>query len=360
VPRVVYDSQVFAEQQHGGVTRYFLSLADSLGTATSWTPLLALGLHVSDSPIPNGVLLFGPRMRMPALAHSFRARRAVNTLMMGIHRPANDGHTVFHPTWYHQPMIARWGHLPMVVTIHDLIPEAWPAVTTKSQLAYRKQALTLARAVLCVSRATRDKLAEHYPWAVEKAIVAQPGLSPLPAAQDVEVSHGSYLLHIGKRGAYKDFATVIRSLSHANPELKVVAAGGGPLRAWEQQLLEHLGVSSRLIVEPNVSDQRLADLLAGSLGLVSASREEGFGLPALEALAAGKPVILSDIPVYRELYSRWATFFPPGNAEALGVAITSVFSNEQVTPPDRGELKASFSWEATARATASAYDKAVS
>lgn len=360
MPRVVYDSQVFAEQQHGGVNRYFLSLADWLAAVTPWTPLLALGLHVADSPIPNGVLLFGPRLRMPALSHSFRARRAVNTLMMGIHRPANDGQTVFHPTWYHQPMISRWGHLPMVVTIHDLIPEAWPAVTTESQLAHRKEAVAQARAVLCVSRATRDRLADHYPWAIEKAIVARPGLSPLPAAREVEGSRGPYLLHIGKRGAYKDFATVIRSLLRTPPELKVVAAGGGPLRAWEQQLLRQLGATSRLFVEPIVSDQRLADLLAGSLGLVSASREEGFGLPALEALAAGKPVILSDIPVYRELYSRWAIFFPPGDAEALGVAITSLFSNGQVNPPDRGELKATFSWEGTARATAAAYDKALS
>ena len=87
--------------------------------------------------------------------------------------------------------------------------------------------------------------------------------------------------------------------------------------------------------------------------------EGGFGLPPLEALAMGKPVILSDIPVYRELYSKWASFFPPGDAEGLANSITETLAAPAMVP-GRQELEATFSWAETARVTAAAYDRALS
>jgi glycosyltransferase involved in cell wall biosynthesis len=358
VPRVVYDSQVFAEQQHGGVSRYFLTLAEHLPRVSEWKPVLALGIHLTTAPMPATTKLFGPRLRVRPLPHTFRMKQFVNTALMRVRRPRDDGSTVYHPTWYHGRAIGAWAHLPIALTIHDLIPESWPGVTTPNQLAERRRALGQARVVICVSQTTMNKLADHYPDAAERAVVARLGVTRLPNPSAV-AAENPYFVHVGKRGAYKDFGTIIRSLLHISPDISLVAVGGGGPTPREADWLQRAGLRDRIRFEEAVSDQRLADLLGGSRGLISASRDEGFGLPPLEALALGKPVILSDIPVYRELYSKWASFFPPGDAEGLAHAITEKLAAPS-TSPGRDELDASFSWAETARLTAAAYERALS
>jgi glycosyltransferase involved in cell wall biosynthesis len=69
-------------------------------------------------------------------------------------------------------------------------------------------------------------------------------------------------------------------------------------------------------------------------------------------------VILSDIPVYRELYGPWAAFFPVGDAEGLAQAISQSLSGG-TTLPQRGKLESIFSWDETARLTSKAYEKAL-
>ena len=353
--RVIFDSQVFVEQRHGGVSRYFTALAAHLAH-TEWKPFIARGVSQDPLDLPPGVGEFGPRFPIPRIAHTFRARRLINMLLMRTYGPRPDGRSVYHPTWYHGPSLAAWDSLPIVLTIHDLIPEKWPGVTTASQLTDRREAIRKARAILCVSKSTQEQLGLHYPWALEKSEVALLGISDLPEEPEPTASPSPYFVHIGKRGAYKDFTTIIRALSVVPDEVVVVAAGGGPMSEREAQILDSARLNSRVRFEPDISDQSLARLLDGSQGLISASREEGFGLPALEALARGRPVILSDIPVYRELFGKWGRFFPPGNHEVLASALSEVL---EMPPnvPIRSELEARFSWSETARITASVYER---
>ena len=279
---------------------------------------------------------------------------------MRAYRPRRDGKSVYHPTWYHGPSLAAWESLPIVLTIHDLIPEKWPGVTSPSQLTDRREAIRKARAIVCVSESTQAELGVHYPWAVTKSEVTLLGMSDLAGnLGPPSKSTRPYFVHIGKRGAYKDFATIVRALALTPADVQVVAAGGGPRSDHEEEMLAATRLGSRVRFEPHLSDEALAQLLDGSQGLISASREEGFGLPALEALARGRPVILSDIPVYRELFGKWGRFFAPGDHEALASAVVEVLDKPPLQP-SRSDLEAAFSWTETARITATAYDRAVS
>lgn len=355
--RVIFDSQVFIEQRHGGVSRYFLALAEHLAH-TEWSPFIARGISGDPVHLPPGVSGYGPWLPTPRISRTFRAKRLVNSLLMRAYPPRHDGKSVYHPTWYHGPSLTAWGSLPLVITIHDLIPETWPGVTTPSQLIDRREAIRKARAIVCVSQSTLAQLGIHYPWALAKSQVALLGISDLAGPVETIESTRPYFVHVGKRGAYKDFATVVRALSVTPPEVQVVAAGGGPRSDREAKMLTAARLESRVRFEPDISDHALARLLDGSRGLISASREEGFGLPALEALARGRPVILSDIPVYRELFGTWGRFFPIGNYESLASAVISVLEMPP-TVPQRSELEARFSWAEMARKTATAYERAV-
>ena len=352
----MFDSQVFAEQARGGVSRYFLALAEHLSHATDWEAHLYLGLHIGHGGARAAK--FGPHLRVPAVPHSFRVKRWLNRQVMRGFSPRDDGKTVYHPTWYDQPTLAAWGRLPLVLTVHDLIPESWPEVTTPRQLADRRAALGRARQIICVSESTRDRLIDHYPDTAERVRVVYHGLHPLPPLSGPSGYKGDFFVHVGKRGAYKDFSTLAHALVHSPQTVKVVAVGGGSATPEEQALLDDLGVRARVDFEPSASDQRLADILGDSRGLISTSRDEGFGLPPLEALGSGKPVLLSGIPVHRELYSRWARFFVPGDAVSLAEAIAASLAGPP-TPPSLPDLQSTFSWVRAAKQTAQVYAQAL-
>lgn len=268
--------------------------------------------------------------------------------------------TVYHPTWYHRATIERLAGLPLVITIHDLIPERWPAVTTPHQLVERRWAIEHARGILCVSQATRNALAEHYPGSEEKAVVAYLGMPPAGEATPTEGGAPPprpgypYFVYVGKRGSYKDFRTCLQALKRARPGVRLVVAGGGSPEPGLLAFVAEHGLGQRIEFEPAPDDGRMRQLLEGASGLVSTSREEGFGLPPLEALAAGVPVVLSDIPVYREIYGQWGSFFPVGDADALAALLDKTLESpgEPASPDD---LAAMFSWERTAARTEEVY-----
>ena len=216
----------------------------------------------------------------------------------------------------------------------------------------------MASSVVCVSQATLSDLADHYPEAVRKAVVSPPGLPELPYGRPHLAYQKPYLIHVGKRGAYKDFITVLRALAMI-PEISLVVVGGGPVRGHERELITELGLEKRIVVEAGVKDQRLADLLSGAVALVSASRAEGFGLPPLEALAQGRPSVLTDIPAYREIHGSWATFFPPSDPRGLAEAVERVARGGHPPLPGGDEVRRSFAWEETVRGTIGSYEVAL-
>ncbi len=108
-----------------------------------------------------------------------------------------------------------------------------------------------------------------------------------------------------------------------------------------------------------MTPERLAALREGARAVLVPSRKEGFGLPVLEALSAGVPVLASDTPALREVGGAAATYLPLGDAAAWGRAISQAAAapaGERAEQAQAGRIRAAgFSWERTARATLAAY-----
>jgi glycosyltransferase involved in cell wall biosynthesis len=351
---VLFDLQVFAEQRHGGVSRYFRELSRALHSRRRWVPSIAPGLHVADVDASSGSI--GPRLQIPSIPRTVRIIRGLNRWASSAARRRIAGHTeVYHPTWYHRPSIEAIGDLPFVITIHDMIPESWPAVTTPEQLLHRRWAIEHAAAILCVSEATGRDLLDRFDVA-DKVFIAHPGLTPLAPPTTAHRNGDPYFVYVGKRGSYKDFQTCLRAVGSARVGL-VVIGGGPPGEGLRRQLASsYIGELVRL--EPNPDDSRLAGLLQGARGLISTSRQEGFGIPPLEALSLGTPVILSDITVYREVYGDWARFFPVGDHEALTLLLRETIEAPP-SLPSLEELASRFPWSATAEVAERAYERAL-
>src|SRR5262249_46563060 len=137
--------------------------------------------------------------------------------------------------------------------------------------------------------------------------------------------------------------------------VQVGAAFSPALRAHA----ERLGLASALLQPPLLPRAELAALYRGATLVLLPSDSEGFGLPALEALACGAPVLCSDLPVLREVAGAAALYAPPGDAGAWVALVLSVLDG-RAAPPPRTERLARvqpFTWEAHARTIVRAYQR---
>src|SRR5205807_67495 len=128
------------------------------------------------------------------------------------------------------------------------------------------------------------------------------------------------------------------------------------------ELAVSLGIADRCVMLGRVSDAVLAGLYRDAVALCFPSLAEGFGLPVLEAMAAGLPVVASDLDVLREVAGDAAMFVPPGDVPMLRSALEQIVDDEPIQRrlADAGRPRAArFSWEATANATITAYHQAL-
>ena len=143
--------------------------------------------------------------------------------------------------------------------------------------------------------------------------------------------------------------------------LSLVAVGGGPFNGEELAELLSLGIADR-VMQMSLGEAGLARAYNHATAFVFPSLYEGFGLPTLEAMASGCPVILADSPTHREVGGEVARFFPPGDVESLAREIELLAEDDEI----RGRLggagqarAAEFTWERTTELTVNAYLEAI-
>lgn len=353
--RVHVDDQVFGWQPRGGISRYFTELmrafaADpSLGVQLTTPRLWTKNRHAQDAglgrPLPTRL---GQRRQVLKLANRLR-------------RPTMPPDIV-HNTYYDTTYLARSRRAgPLVATVHDMIPEMHPELFPRGNPHRGKRSFVeAADLIICVSHTTRADLLEQY-GAVRAPIVVTPlGVdarfavgAPRPAALPER-----YVLFVGDRVGYKDFTVLVEGMAAAAlPDVRLVAVGGGEWREHEVDLLTRRGLLERS-QQVSLSDAELAGAYAGAVCFVFPSRYEGFGLPTLEAMSCGCPVVLADSPSHREVGADAALFFPRGDADALAAQLRVLAEDEALRSglAARGVLRAApFTWADTARLTAAAY-----
>jgi len=241
---------------------------------------------------------------------------------------------------------------PVVVTIHDLSFEHG-LMGRRDRLVFERvvpRAAREAARVLTVSERTKRDLVEHYGIPPERIVVTPNGVDPAfhPATQDAPAAR-PYALAVGAIQERKNQPAALAAAREAGLELVVV----GPVKD-ERVAAELREGGARL--EGYVEVERLAELYRGAACLVQSSRYEGFGLPVVEAMASGTPVVTVPDPALVEVAGDAAVVVPE---EELAAGIRRALEERDTLAAAGLERARAFTWEAAARATVAAYVEAL-
>lgn len=268
-------------------------------------------------------------------------------------------HDVFHGTNFVLPPTRSAG----VVTIHDLSYERFPELVSAASLQYRvlvPRGLRTAAAVVTPSATVRDEVIEQYRLPPERVFVTPLGVADawLSAQRldddrrtELGVPH-EYVAFIGTREPRKNLRKLLtahRAYWQAGGRTSLVLVGAA---GWAD-----LRPGDGTVVLPHLPEADVRGIVAGARALAFPSLYEGFGLPVLEAMAAGTSVICSDIPVLREVAGVHAQFVDPQDADAWSHALET--ARPPADPGPARDWAATFTWARCAESTAATYAKAV-
>lgn len=254
---------------------------------------------------------------------------------------------------------------PRVTLLHDCIFETDPrfAPTRRMALAYRAMTAAVAwsSTVLTVSRSTAREVERFYRRDVPPGHVIGNGVDPdlrgRPAAterlrSDFGLAAG-YVLHIGAQRPHKNVPVVVEAIAKL-PGVRLVLVGSADERFTDEvgPAIDRCGVADRVLRLPFVPEELLGSLYAQAGLLAYPSLVEGFGLPMLEAMVAGTPVLAGDVPVLREVGGDAAVYVPATDPTAWAAAIERLRTDDELRSrlTAAGAVRAAqFSWPAVAR-----------
>lgn len=334
------------------------------------------------SPFPfTSLIADGSDRNLPANLRTVRAEvNALKKRWWTIGLPLYARHsalTLFHGTNYNVPL---WHRCATVVTIHDLSLFLFPE-THEDHLVRRahRRLPTMARTadlIITPSESVRREVCEHLPVKVGK-VVAVPeaprrSFRPIPLEDTIETKRrlgieDEFLLFVGTVEPRKNLLTLVQAFDEILrtttlcPQL-VIAGKRGWLVDDLFSYIKRSGIDERILFTGYVSDEDLCALYSSCRVCVYPSLYEGFGLPPLEAMACGAPVITARIGSIIETVGQAARLVDPKDVRALAQTIVEVLENadERRHLSSVGlERAAEFTWERTARQTFDVYHQAL-
>jgi len=265
---------------------------------------------------------------------------------------------LWHPANIALPLRGRH-----IVTIHDMSVYAGPEWFSRSFLAkyYAFLPIVANRSyhILTVSEFSKSEIIRYLKVKPSKVSVGYNGVGELfiPSnqndVQNVKEKYKldrKYVLSVGTLEPRKNLKTLIEAWKISGlAESHDLILVGGKVNIFSNAGFEDSEFETHSIrLMGYVSDLDLASLYSGAAGFVYLSLYEGFGLPILESLSCGCPVLASDIPVFRELFNPWVMFTEHTNVASVSKSLIKLVNNP-ILPPPRFQLQEKFNWNQTSK-----------
>lgn len=384
--RVALNVEQLLQASPGGIGRYTARLASLLGRLHPGDDVVGFCARHARGDITaaldaagagelaaaGGVTAFAlPR---PVLYDAWHA--------LGVPSLGSGGAALRHLDVVHAPSVAvpPPGRARLVVTVHDVAPVLYPQAFSRHGRWFHHQGLRAAErradAIVTVSRAAAAEIVEHTRIRPDRIRVVPNGVDRVEVddaqlaacLQRLGLGGDGYVLWVGSREPRKGVGTLLAAMARLRrrrsglPVRLVLAGYEGWLHAGSVADDDRVALGAGLVELGRVEEPDLWCLYRGATLFAFPSRHEGFGLPVLEAMTQGTPVVCSDLPALREVAGAAARYAPVDDVEAWAEAIAELLDD----PAARDRLgaagqrrSAAFSWEATVEAVHGIYEELV-
>lgn len=316
--KVVFDARYIRTDYHDGISRYSTELGSALAELMPVSFLIYDEKQKAFLPEDAETILFHPPTSW---------REPFSSLFLNQHEPD----VVISPM---QTFGSMGRKFKLILTVHDLIyyrhttpPRNLPLAIRLGWRAYhigywpQRLALNSADAVMTVSETSRREIEEvnltDRPIFV--AHNAPQNLAELLDTPPVHTTRPTELIYMGSSMPYKNVETLIRGMADL-PGYTLHLLSRMP-KGQRRRLEKLTPKNASIVFHDGVSDKEYAELLAKDALLVSASLDEGYGLPLAEAQALGTPLVVSDIPIFHEVAGEGALYFPPKDPLAFAACV---------------------------------------
>ena len=342
--KLFFDCRAVRWGTHDGISRYSANLVRELAELTPVTMIINDERQLEM--LPDLPWIMAPAMTSPK-----------DSLMSRYLNPLHPD-VVFSPM---QTMGSLGRDYKLVLTVHDLIyythrtpprnlPQAVRVLWRLYHLVWWPQRLLLNRAdaVAAVSRTTLKLITDKK--LTTKPLILAPNASSLEAASVKPAAsrpREKSLVYMGSFMPYKNVETLVTAMNDL-PDYTLHLMS--PMSSETQDRLRALNPAGNLVIHNGASDAEYVELLQSSTALVSASLDEGFGIPLVEAMGFGVPVVVSDITIFHEIAGEAGLFFTPTDAAAFVTAIESLEApGEWLARSEAGTAQAAtWSWQNSA------------
>lgn len=347
--KILYDHQIFSLQKYGGVSKYFCELIKRLPPQDWETSVF---LSNNEYAIHNHLFTAHSFMRNK----TFRGKERLMVelgMFYSIYKIGKSNFDIFHQTDYHPYCFKYLRNKPIVTTCHDM---NFVTYNPCHRLAsWQRESVLKADGVIAISEYTKQKLIELYPVSSQKIQVIYHGVTPVhyDRALYPPLCKYPYLLFVGTRFSFKNFDNILvvfKELVKKYKGLRLICTGN-QFSKNELCLLKDLKIQDSVNVV-SANEMEMSILYRDALAFVFPSLSEGFGMPLLEAMAQGCPVVCSNTSCFPEIAGEAASYFDPHSVEDMRSAIEKVINEEayrQGLISCGNRRVAEFTWEKSVR-----------
>ena len=362
---IVFDVRSYG-QAYGGLSRYVAELASEMAAigddeVTLLAPIFSSPLFCNLAPVELAGRYVRPisrGIRLVAEINGILARRWLRAIAPEV------VHELFYYRKSGNPQKGR-----TVITVYDMIDEKCAdslgrnsSVRLRWDRSIKVDAIRRADHVICISTSTRNDVLELLDMDLKQVSVIHLGCRIPGQFAERRLISEPYLLHVGNREGYKNFDLLFQAYANSarlRRNFRLVCFGGGSFSRDERSMIGASKLGGESLVQLRGGDEILRNLYTHASALIYPSLYEGFGLPALEAMAHGCPTVCSNTSSLPEVVGSAAELFDPHDVEAIVHAMERVvFSDARtVALREAGRKRAEmFSWTACARKTRAIYE----
>lgn len=352
--KIAFNNTIFFSQKYGGISRYFVSLAEELTQAKVEFNIIApINKNRLLKKIPNNKKISLYLNRYPSIKIIERLNNYLSSYFIKKFDP-----NIFHETYYskfdYKDIKAK-----KILTVYDLIHEKFPEYYSKDKTQLKKN-INKYDHFICISENTKKDLINFYKISPKNISVIYLSGShyrnlKIPSTKD-KTKKRNFFLYVGSRDYYKNFEIIYKCFKNNKDlqDFEIICFGGGKFSTFELEKFEGLKIKH---IEGN--DETLVDLYRNAICLLLPSKYEGFGIPMLEAMELSCPVLSSSTEALKEVGNDAANYFDPESPLDLYQNIKLLIddNNLRANLIDKGLNRANFfSWKKCSNETLEVYN----